>query len=113
MLPAQLGGRGVALADDQPVTVQNIFAVRRVFCVNLMCDIRELFLLPGQRHSLKDTVITAAQPNALIGRQMRILGNETDICLYISADSMNDLADFIRLQRGRCLDYHMTLSVPD
>ena len=39
-LSSQVGGGGVALADDQAIPVQNIFSIIRIFLINLSRNIR-------------------------------------------------------------------------
>ena len=49
----QMAGLGVALAEDQAVAVQNVFAVAAVGFIELFGDGGELFLLVGKREDLE------------------------------------------------------------
>nr|DAK40850.1 MAG TPA: hypothetical protein [Caudoviricetes sp.] len=73
VLCGEVSGRGVALADNQSVAVQNVLAVTGMFCIDGMGDGGELFLLLRQRHALEDAVVSAADALRLICSQMLIL----------------------------------------
>ena len=62
----QIAGLGVALAEDQAVAVQNVFAVATVGFIELLGDGGELFLLVSHRDAFEDAVVAAVDAVDLV-----------------------------------------------
>ena len=64
---------GIALTEDESVTVQNVLPVMVIHGENVPCNLRQLFLLHGYGHSLEDAVIAAADTVCLVVGEVTVL----------------------------------------
>ena len=72
---AEIGSPGVALADDQALAAQNVFAVTAVVGIDGPGDGREPDLLICHGHALEDAVVSAADLGRLVCGEVRVLGH--------------------------------------
>ena len=62
----QIFGGGAALADDEPVAVENVFSIAGVTLENAPGDTGQSQLLLRQRDAFEDAVVAAAETIGLI-----------------------------------------------
>ena len=66
-------GLCIALADNQAVTVNDVFAVIGASLINIAGNAGEGFLLLGHRHTLEDAVVATAHGLILIASEVWVL----------------------------------------
>ena len=69
----QVFGVRAALADDEPVTVENVFTIRGVSCEDFSCDLCQRTLLVCDGDASEDAVVAAAHGIRLISCENGIL----------------------------------------
>ena len=80
----------IALAEDEPVSIQNVLTVRVVSLVDGAGDAGELPLLRCDTHSFEDAVVTAAEAITLVIREMRVLGDLCVVQCKVPGDAVDD-----------------------
>ena len=80
---------GIALTENEPVTVQNVLPIIGIHGENVPCDLRELFLLLGHGHSLEDAVIAAADAVCLIFGKVTVLRHFHIVHGKVSGNAVN------------------------
>ena len=89
---------GIALTENEPVAVQDILAVIRIHGENVPCDLRQLFLFLGHRHSLEDTIVTTADTICLIVGEMTVLRHFCIVHSEVSSNAVNSGGDICFVQ---------------
>ena len=85
---------GIALADDQPDAIHDVFSIGEVLTIDSMSNCRQFLLLLGEGHSLEDAVVTAAEAVLLIFRKVCVLLDDIDVCQNHTGDSHDGFSDF-------------------
>ena len=104
---------GIALTEDESVTVQNVFAVKGMFGENAPCDLRQLFLLLGHGHSLEDAVISAADAVCLVFGKVTVLRHFHIVHSEVSSNAVNGGGDFLYRNTHRSLRNDVAHAVTD
>ena len=109
----QIDGLGVALAEDQTVAVQNVFAVAAVGFIELLGDGGELFLLVSHRDAFEDAVVAAVDAVDLVVGQMLVLRNLTVVHQQVPGYTGNGSLYLIRGEGHRGFADNMADAVTD
>ena len=86
----QLGGRDIALAEDEPCSVNNVLPIRGISVIHTFCNLAEGFLLLRDRHPLEDTVVAAADSFCLVIGKVSVLRHFHIIQVQIPADTLHN-----------------------
>ena len=87
---------GVALTDNDCLSVLDAFAVRMVSLVEFLCESGEQFLFSCDRDTSEDAVVTAAHSSVLIGGEIFVLRILPKVYLnLLSGDPMNGRCDVV------------------
>ena len=94
----------IALANDQPITAEDVLAVAEVFAIQRLCDTGQLPLFIGYGDTTENAIVTAAHLLHLVFGQDGILGNfmvggENTVTRH----SADDLANCFLIQLRGCL----------
>ena len=81
---------GVALAENEPCAVQNVFPVIGISVIHTFGDLAECFLLLGHRHPFEDAVVAAADSVCLVIGEVSVLRNFHIVRVQISCDAVNN-----------------------
>ena len=106
-LPKLVRG-SIALAEDEPVAVQNVLPVSGVSFVDGAGDAGELLLLRCDTHSFEDAVVAAAKTVTLVVGEMCILSDLGVIKREVTGDTVDDAFDVLSRQMRRCLRNDVT-----
>ena len=82
-------GFGIALADNQPSLIEDVFAVCGERRVDGSGNAGQNSLLLGHGYTLEDAVVTTVDRFALVARQNAILGNFHIINEQITGDAVD------------------------
>ena len=81
---------GIALAEDQPCAVQNVFPVIGISVIHTFGDLAECFLLLGHRHSSEDAVVAAADSVRLVIGEVSVLRHFHIVRVQISGNAVDN-----------------------
>ena len=109
----QIDDLGVALAEDQTITVQNVFAVAAEGFIELLGNGGELFLFVCHRDAFEDAVVAAMDAVDLVVGQMLILRNLTVVHQQVPGDTGNSSCYLIGREGHRGFGNNMADAVAD
>ena len=104
---------GIALTENEPVTVQNVLPIIGIHGENVPCDLRELFLLLGHGHSFEDAVVTAADTVCLVIGKVTVLRHFHIVHSEVSSNAVNGGGDFLYRNTHRSLRNDVAHAVTD
>ena len=73
----------IALADDEPCSVNDVFSVKWIGIVYVPCNLGKRFLLLGYGYTLKYAVVTASDNTVLILCKMCVLRSDNNIAFKV------------------------------
>nr|DAX47853.1 MAG TPA: hypothetical protein [Caudoviricetes sp.] len=106
-------GRGIALTDNQPLSVQNIFSVIAEPCKQHMRKIRKGTLLVRNRDTFENAVVTAADSVCLIIGEMPVLRDFFVVNGKVAGNPVNRFRYGFARQRHRGFRNDVAYTVTD
>ena len=88
----------VALANDEAVTVHNVFAVTAVLIVEVLGDAGKVVLFTGNGNATEDAVVSAAESFLLVPGQVPVLGYLHVVHLHKPGDALHSGFDLRQRQ---------------
>ena len=110
---AQMLCLGIALTENEPVTVQNVLPIIGIHGENVPCDLRELFLLLGHGHSFEDAVVTAADTVCLVIGEVTVLRYFHIVHGKVSGNAVNYGGDICLVQHDGSFRNNVAHAVAD
>ena len=104
---------GIALTEDEPVTVQNVLPVMGMHGENVPCDLRQLFLLLGHGHSFEDAIVTAADAVCLVIGKVTVLRHFRIVHGEISGNAVSGGNNLRLVQHDGGFHYDVAHTVAD